>query len=139
MLQHREYDVVVLRDRIDDLMLDIDADGEVGIARHQFAGDGTCMMRAEFIRRFDAQGARDGRVHRQRFAAGIVQRCEQRLYPAIDGLAGVGEAQMPRGALDKTQAEVAFQPLHCSAKARFGMAQHARGGRKSTVLDDFAE
>jgi hypothetical protein len=54
-------------------------------------------------------------------------------------LPGVGEAQMPRGALNQPQAEVAFQSLHCSAEARFGMAQHTCGGGKPAVLDDFAE
>ena len=47
----------------------------------------------------------------------IVQRREQRLYPPIDGLSGIREPQMTRGALDQPQAEIAFQPLHCSTEA----------------------
>jgi len=34
---------------------------------------------------------------------------------------------MPRGALDQPQAEVAFQSLHCSGKARFWVPKYARG------------
>ena len=47
----------------------------------------------------------------------IVQRGEQRLYPPVDRLSGIGESQMTRGALDQPQAEIAFQPLHCSTEA----------------------
>ena len=104
--QHREHDVVVLGDRIDDLVLDVDPDGQIRIALHQFAGDGSGVMRAEFVRRFDAQRAGDGAAHRQRFAPGLVQCDEQRLHPPIDRVAGIGQAQMPRGALDQPQAEI---------------------------------
>ena len=66
------------------------------------------MVRAEFVRRLDAQRAGDGAAHRQRLAMRIVQRNEQRLDPLIDGVAGIGQAQMARGALDQPQAEIGF-------------------------------
>src|SRR5882672_12428712 len=69
----------------------------------------------------------------------IMQRNEQRPDPLIDGVAGIRQAQMTRGAFDQPQAEIAFQPLHCSTEARFGMPEHARGGAKAAMLHDFAK
>ena len=56
-----------------------------------------------------------------------------------DGVAGVGQAQVTRGALDQPQAEIGFQPLHRSTEARFGMPEHARGGAETAMLDDLAK
>src|SRR4051794_26297779 len=97
------------------------------------------MVRAELVGRLDAQRACDGAAHRQRLAMRIVQRNEQGPYPLIDGVPGVRQAQMARRALDQPQAEIGFQPLHCSTEARFGMAEHARGGAKAAMLHDLAK
>ncbi len=69
----------------------------------------------------------------------IVQRNEQRLDPLIDGVAGIGQAQMARGALDQPQAEIVFQSLHCSTEARLRVAEHARGGAKAAMLNNLAK
>ena len=61
-----------------------------------------------------------GAAHSQRLAMHIVQRNEQRLYPRIDGIAGVGETQMPRGALDQPQPEIVFQSLPAALKVDLG-------------------
>jgi hypothetical protein len=45
-----------------------------------------------------------------------MQRDEQRLDPAIDRVAGIGQPQMPRAALDQPQAEMGFRSLHRSRK-----------------------
>ncbi len=58
--------------------------------------------------------------HRQRLAVGVVQRGEQRPHLAIDRLAGIGQPQVPRGALDQPQPEIGLQSLHCSTEARLG-------------------
>ena len=83
--------------------------------------------------------AGDGAAHRKRLAMRIMQRGEQRFHPLVDGVAGIGEPQMTRGALDQPQAEIAFQPLHCSTEARLGMPEHARGGGKPAMFNDFAK
>src|SRR3954447_5276155 len=46
---------------------------------------------------------------------------------------------MARGTLDQPQAEIGFQPLHCSTEARLGMAEHARSGTKAAMLHDLAK
>ena len=46
---------------------------------------------------------------------------------------------MTRRAFDQPQAEIAFQPLHCSTEAGFGMPEHARGGGKPAMFNDFAK
>ena len=83
--------------------------------------------------------AGDRAAHRERFGLGFMQRDEQRLDPAIDRVAGIGQTQMARGALDQPQAQIGFQPLHRSTEARLGMPQHARGRAEAAVLDHLAK
>jgi len=96
-------------------------------------------MRAEFVRRLDAQRAGDRARHRQRLAVGVVQRREQRTHLAIDRLAGIGQPQMPRGPLDQPQPEIGLEPLHRSTKARLGVTEHARSRTEAAMLDNFAK
>ena len=63
----------------------------------------------------------------------------QRLDPAIDGVAGIGQAQMPGRSLDQPQPELTFEPLHGSTEAGFGVPKHACGSAKAAVLDNLAK
>jgi hypothetical protein len=70
---------------------------------------------------------------------GIVQRREQWSHPPVDGVSGIRQAQVTRGALDQPQAEISFQSLHRSTQARFRMPEHACGGAEPAVFNDFAK
>jgi hypothetical protein len=51
----------------------------------------------------------------------------------------LGRAQMARVAFDLAEAEIAFQPLHCSTEAGFGVPEHARSGAKAAMLPHLAK
>lgn len=135
----REHDVVAAVERVDAAVLDVDVDAQVRIAREHLAGHGAEVMRAELVRRRNAQAPGDGVAACRGVGAHLAQALEHGRRVLVERLAGLGGAHAPRRALQQARPELALEPGDRGADARLGTRQRLRRGRKAAMLEDAAE
>ena len=112
---------------------------EAGMAGHHLASDLGQVMSAKLVRRRDAQSALHLRSPGGGLGRDLAQLRQRPRDVAIEGLAGFGQAQAARRAVEQARAQLLLQPGDGGAQAGLGPVERARGRGEAAVLHDLAE
>jgi len=94
---------------------------------------------AQRVRRGDPQPATRTALQLTDGAFGFVEFAGDALAVFVVNVAGFGESELARGAVQELRAEAGFQFLHLAADRGLGQAQRLGGADEAAELDHFHE
>jgi hypothetical protein len=106
----------------------------VGMQRVEFTQQGRNAFDAERIRRGDPQPAARALLQLADRAFRLVQFAGDALAMLEVDVAGLGQAELARGAMQELRAQARLQVLHLAADRGLGQLQRTRGGDEAAVL-----
>ncbi len=109
------------------------------MARVELAEQRRDPVDADRIRRGEAQPAARAALQLADRALGFVEFARDALAVFEVDVAGLGQAELARGAMQELRAQARFQVLHLAADRGLGQAQRARRGNEAAVLDHLDE